>query len=495
MHISSGANDEAHGNAATSKKIKVDDTLVKRVNEMDPEDFRSKYVREGWLHYHIRNRAPLYEVDLSSVLELKTRQLDACYDLIEDTSRPAYETSSWGWHPRAKKREMKDDDMHYLLVRQLHAEPLAADSEANVAGFLSFMITHDSTPAVPVLYIYEIHLIESLRGVGLGAHLMKIAESIARSIGVEKVMLTCFLSNETALKFYEGRGYRVDACSPEDRQIRNKLVKADYMIMSKAVTQIVDDRSNETMADRGLVRAHMRTQVEAVSDGRHKSSGIDFGPSKWEVFESESWQSWHNRLDADSQTRVEDLVKYAKDHGNYQYSRDLIVESEPWNSWLHSLDRAIQVRVWDSLEDPEEGSGEDKRLKGELREDTTGHDSLIGRSCVTDKSTDDDSEDDYSEDDDSVDKGDPMDDSSSEASLGGGEFATYEEARREYYRAMKQYRYLADRVTEEFIENPGIPPMYPNSHELLKPFRKAKKRVDAILEEIWARWPNKEEEQ
>ena len=64
---------------------------------------------------------------------------------------------------------------------------------------------------------------------------MDVAEDIAQKALIEKVMLTCFLSNGKAHSFYEKRGYVADACSPEDRVTRNKVVKPDYVIMSKGV--------------------------------------------------------------------------------------------------------------------------------------------------------------------------------------------------------------------------------------------------------------------
>jgi ribosomal protein S18 acetylase RimI-like enzyme len=95
------------------------------------------------------------------------------------------------------------------------------------------MITHEAGFAV--LYIYEIHLAVEARGHGLGRRFMQIAEAIARNIGpgIEKVMLTCFLSNVAAQAFYQKLGYERDECSPETRETRGKLVQPDYVILSK----------------------------------------------------------------------------------------------------------------------------------------------------------------------------------------------------------------------------------------------------------------------
>jgi GNAT superfamily N-acetyltransferase len=128
---------------------------------------------------------------------------------------------------------MKEDEMRYLIV---HANRTDAGLDDNSPqGFLSFMLTHDSSPSVPVLYVYEIHLAPGLRKLGFGAHLMQVVEDVARSVSVEKVMLTCFVCNEKASAFYEKRGYVKDVISPEDRTTRKKTIRADYTIMSKIV--------------------------------------------------------------------------------------------------------------------------------------------------------------------------------------------------------------------------------------------------------------------
>ncbi|EME49170.1 hypothetical protein DOTSEDRAFT_118324, partial [Dothistroma septosporum NZE10] len=169
-------------------------------------------------------------ISFTFATDLPTMQLNHCFSLIESTSREDYERSSFGWHPTRKRREMEESEMRYLQVYKNRE-----GERETFEGFLSFMITHDSSPAVPVLYVYEIHLTEDARGKGLGRFLMDKAESIAHKIGVQKVMLTCFVSNTIARNFYDRLGYRTDACSPEDRTTRRKVVKVDYVIMSKAV--------------------------------------------------------------------------------------------------------------------------------------------------------------------------------------------------------------------------------------------------------------------
>ena len=105
---------------------------------------------------------------------------------------------------------------------------------AAVGGFLSFMLTWED--GVEVVYCYEIHLEEGVRGKGWGRRLMGLLEEVGRRAGVEKAMLTVFRRNEAAVRFYERLGYGEDEFSPRPKKLRSGVAKeVDYLIMSKAL--------------------------------------------------------------------------------------------------------------------------------------------------------------------------------------------------------------------------------------------------------------------
>jgi ribosomal protein S18 acetylase RimI-like enzyme len=228
-----------------------------------------------------------------SAAELKQGELEACLGLVEHTSGNDYKASSIGWKPKKKQEEMKDKDMIYMLVRERDTKaqpekkvkeglqdvgkdrkfnqydgnqlstlermvydyasddeddedmtantfverpgPTSPKTDGKILGFMSFMFTHDDPPYEDreVVYMYEIHLMDKLRGCGLGSKLMEFLEMAARQTGLSKTMLTVFASNGAARRLYEKLGYEKDACSPEDRIVRRRAIKADYIIMSK----------------------------------------------------------------------------------------------------------------------------------------------------------------------------------------------------------------------------------------------------------------------
>ncbi|KAI9685113.1 MAG: hypothetical protein M1820_010835 [Bogoriella megaspora] len=224
-----------------------------KANTMAPSNFISTYYPSS-LPSTISTPSDSYDIYLSYASDLPPSDFEQCFRLVEGTSSTAYKTSSRGWKPQAKKREMREEDMRYLLVRkvakqnseegveeggkQLHqdtSQPRGENVEdSKVEGFLSFMLTFEDR--YPVLYIYEIHMREELRGHGVGRALMRVAEGIAQRVNVEKIMLTVFTSNEAARGFYRRLGYEVDEYSPGEKRLRGgKVKKPDYEILSKEV--------------------------------------------------------------------------------------------------------------------------------------------------------------------------------------------------------------------------------------------------------------------
>ncbi|KAK8103465.1 uncharacterized protein PG998_010498 [Apiospora kogelbergensis] len=184
-------------------------TPIELVNKKDDAQFIADHLRP-----RLVGAPRLGEADLA-----------ACYALVEETSRADYEGSAAGWKPAQKRAEMRSPELRYLLVRR----------GDEIRGFTSLMPTYEEGQAV--VYCYEIHLKPELQGTGLGRQLLEYHEQVARHTPtVDKVMLTCFLSNEGALAFYRKLGFEKDDISPEPRRLRfGKVFVPDYVIMSKAV--------------------------------------------------------------------------------------------------------------------------------------------------------------------------------------------------------------------------------------------------------------------
>ncbi len=80
-------------------------------------------------------------------------ELNACFSLVEETSRADYENSTTKWHPRKKLKELQMPELRYVLVK---------DPTQAIRGFTSLMPTYEE--GQPVVYCYEVHLKPDLQG-------------------------------------------------------------------------------------------------------------------------------------------------------------------------------------------------------------------------------------------------------------------------------------------------------------------------------------------
>ena len=109
--------------------------------------------KEDWTHWTHPRTQERYWLSLARTANLGPRDLKACFDLVEETSRKDYEPSSIGWKPSKKLSEMKSPDLRYILVKS---------AAGALCGFTSLMPTYED--GQPVVYCYEIHLKPELQG-------------------------------------------------------------------------------------------------------------------------------------------------------------------------------------------------------------------------------------------------------------------------------------------------------------------------------------------
>jgi ribosomal protein S18 acetylase RimI-like enzyme len=139
-----------------------------------------------------------------------------------------YRNSTWGLDMAKKTEELQHRKARFLLA-------FASDenNDKELASFTHFRFDYDDEeePTCTVLYVYEIQVETAYRRKGLGRRLMAIMESIARQTEMEKVVLTVFKVNESAMNFYiDSLGYSIDSFSPS-----KSGEPADYEILSKSI--------------------------------------------------------------------------------------------------------------------------------------------------------------------------------------------------------------------------------------------------------------------
>ncbi|KAJ3287340.1 hypothetical protein HK104_008656 [Borealophlyctis nickersoniae] len=91
----------------------------------------------------------------------------------------------------------------------------------------------DVNDQIAVMYCYELQLEPHARSIGLGTHLMRIAEAIGKRWGMRKGILTVFKCNVAAIGFYRKMGYDVDGISPSKHLPPRRAQRISYEILSK----------------------------------------------------------------------------------------------------------------------------------------------------------------------------------------------------------------------------------------------------------------------
>lgn len=179
-----------------------------------------------------------YEPFLALGSEISSSSLNAAVSLVALTSSAAYAASSKGWSARAKRKEMLEEGMRFIMLRPPkstasttitdnaapadHGPAIAETAtghkvkaqEEEIAAFLSYLPVHETDPdahpkphTFSALYIYEIHVHPSHQGAQLGTRLMHLAHQLAAALAVQKTMLTVFYSNGAARRLYDRFGY------------------------------------------------------------------------------------------------------------------------------------------------------------------------------------------------------------------------------------------------------------------------------------------------
>ncbi|RMZ82867.1 hypothetical protein DV737_g1891, partial [Chaetothyriales sp. CBS 132003] len=218
---------KAHSKAVAQGK------LVETANDLSMPDFMSRYAPTATGPLPTGSDESIRYTDGTNI---SRDELQACLNLVEQTSAEDYANSEVGWSRAKKRKEMVLPDLKYILLlseSQAGVRGYVSDGgQGGVVGFISFMITYED--GEEVIYIYEVHLQPPRQGKGYGRRLMDYVEAIGQSVGVKKAMLTVFRSNQRAVGVYERLGYEEDEFSPKPRQMRNGTVKeASYVILSK----------------------------------------------------------------------------------------------------------------------------------------------------------------------------------------------------------------------------------------------------------------------
>lgn len=164
-------------------------------------------------------KLPQWDFQAFPVEDLPVEGMEFCLRCVSDNLGGIYKALKGPRWKSGKAKEMKEDGLWYFISQG--------------RGFVSMKIVEG------YLYIYEIQLLESHRGVGGGTKIMEaVHEAVVNSGRDIKLLgsaLTVFSSNSLAKKFYFAMGYKIAEGSPQDLKLRGgKIIEPDYYILERA---------------------------------------------------------------------------------------------------------------------------------------------------------------------------------------------------------------------------------------------------------------------
>ncbi|CAJ0588114.1 unnamed protein product [Cylicocyclus nassatus] len=135
------------------------------------------------------------------------------FDLFKENMYQLYAMSQWGWDPESKKAELGATTARFIIAKNEKGEKI---------GYTHYRFDMDHN--CPVLYCYEIQVVQKYQKKGVGTLLMQTLETLAEKTGMDKVMATVFAFNEKSLGFFHKLGYETDVTCPDENQGRDYLI-------------------------------------------------------------------------------------------------------------------------------------------------------------------------------------------------------------------------------------------------------------------------------
>lgn len=186
----------------------------------------------------LESKSDKYIFHLVHSRDVSNETFSKLMDLFVPLMSSFYESSSWGWDQEKKLDEWRNPKTRMIIVTERgsdtesstwkrHSPPV----NARIIAFMCFRFEVGADKNETALYVYELHVDQEFQRKGLGKQLMKIANHLAKSLQMNKTMLTVFRANKQALDFYKKLKFSPDKSSPEHNE-------ADYVIMSERFSNI-----------------------------------------------------------------------------------------------------------------------------------------------------------------------------------------------------------------------------------------------------------------
>ncbi|ORZ32297.1 acyl-CoA N-acyltransferase [Catenaria anguillulae PL171] len=138
---------------------------------------------------------------------------DQCFALTKLNVGPMYDAEKGvGWNDDEKLADMNDLSQRFIVF--------TSDEQQVLVGFLMYQFSTEEHAEEeweqPVGYCYELQVAPGAQGRGIGSLLTRMCIACCRARSMDKLMLTVFKANGSAIKFYRNQGFSIDPTSPSN---------------------------------------------------------------------------------------------------------------------------------------------------------------------------------------------------------------------------------------------------------------------------------------
>ena len=198
----------------TSKARKtsaIDDCVITLRAAIFTPTGKDKDVTEGIAPAFMKYDRNGLDVVLQFSPKLTAKESSWAFDICKQNMEERYDDSGYGWDDDDKRRELAEGGARFLVIRQRCEGKLG-----DMVGFAHFRFTvqgdvADTMAGLPVLMLWDIHLIEELQRKGLGKHVLTVLELIARREQMKMITIPVQLNDEVASAWVSKcRGYTPD---------------------------------------------------------------------------------------------------------------------------------------------------------------------------------------------------------------------------------------------------------------------------------------------
>ncbi|TFK77035.1 acyl-CoA N-acyltransferase [Pluteus cervinus] len=161
-----------------------------------------------------------YAVFRAQELSFEYRQM--IWDILEENMAAMFIAStSFKWDPEGKRGDLFHPDSRFIAV---------LDEESKLIAYTMFRFEYEDEEML--IYCYELQVVPSGQGGGLGKRLMRYLAVIGTEWHMQKLMLTVFNNNAPAMELYRKLGFVADSTSPYPGEIMEDGGIVDYSILS-----------------------------------------------------------------------------------------------------------------------------------------------------------------------------------------------------------------------------------------------------------------------